>query len=95
MSVWAELTATAVPSHRESMGRAEVRALVLSGDGASLVCPQVPISQHQGQVVLGEGRHSMARDRNQKFSDGSNAFTPTTKKSQSLNSRLSTAHHRH
>lgn len=65
VSVWAELTAAVVPSHTKSLERVEVRALVLSGDGASLVCPQDPISQHQSQVVLGEGRHSMARDRNQ------------------------------
>lgn len=33
--------------------------------GASLACPGDHISQHQGQVVPGEGRHRMARDRNQ------------------------------
>lgn len=33
--------------------------------GASLACPGDHISQHQGQVVPGEGRHRLARDRNQ------------------------------
>lgn len=32
--------------------------------GASLACPGDHISQHQGQVVPGEGRHRLARDRN-------------------------------
>lgn len=49
-------------------------AVVLSGDGASLVCPGDRISQHPGQVVLAEGSNIVPPEiGTERFSDWANA----------------------
>lgn len=80
VSVWAELTATAVPTGSPW------------GEGgwgrASLVCPGHS-SQHQGQVVLGEGKRP--EPRSSQTLQMHLHLQPQITKSYS---RLSTAHHR-